>query len=235
MIRCQSARSRVIANCRGGLVQPAGLMSHSNHRIWLMTGLQQERHDCLRRSSGANRLFGLGMGGQPTERRTGDSHHICLCCHYMSTHDARNGSPCSLYPACGVYCGVGSTYGDGQAVLDTKLLQATEWAAQRTKRNRSALIRDALREHLQRLGFELEERDREGYASEPQLHAEALVWEAGGVAGGIARGIAFTVCTARQEEACSRTDTRQRHCLLSTVTVAPITSTIRGVRPSRPE
>jgi metal-responsive CopG/Arc/MetJ family transcriptional regulator len=66
-----------------------------------------------------------------------------------------------------------------QVVLDTKLLQATDRAAHRTKRNRSALIRDALREHLRRLEIRaLEERDRDGYANEPQMHAEALVWEA---------------------------------------------------------
>ena len=36
-------------------------------------------------------------------------------------------------------------------VLDTKLLQATDRAARRTKLNRSALIREAIRSHLQRL------------------------------------------------------------------------------------
>jgi metal-responsive CopG/Arc/MetJ family transcriptional regulator len=66
-----------------------------------------------------------------------------------------------------------------QVVLDTKLLQAADRAAHRTKRNRSALIRDALREHLRRLEMQgLEERDRKGYASEPQLPNEVLVWEA---------------------------------------------------------
>ena len=66
-----------------------------------------------------------------------------------------------------------------QVVLDTKLLQATDRAAQRAKQNRSALIRDALREHLRRLEIRaLEERDRDGYANEPPKHAEALVWEA---------------------------------------------------------
>ncbi|MGD0776570.1 MAG: ribbon-helix-helix domain-containing protein [Candidatus Solibacter sp.] len=65
-----------------------------------------------------------------------------------------------------------------QVVLDTKLLQAADRAAHRTRQNRSALIRDALREHLRRLQIRaLEERDRNGYASEPQRHAEALVWE----------------------------------------------------------
>ena len=66
-----------------------------------------------------------------------------------------------------------------QVVLDTKLLQATDRAAHRTKRNRSALIRDALREHLQRLEIRaLEQRDRDGYANGPQMLDEALVWEA---------------------------------------------------------
>ncbi len=38
-----------------------------------------------------------------------------------------------------------------QIVLDKKLLHAADQAAKRTKRNRSALVRDALREHLRRL------------------------------------------------------------------------------------
>ena len=38
-----------------------------------------------------------------------------------------------------------------QVVLDKKLLDAADQAAKRTKRNRSALVRDALREHLRRL------------------------------------------------------------------------------------
>ena len=40
-----------------------------------------------------------------------------------------------------------------QMVLDKKLLQATDRAARQTKRNRSALVRDALREHLRRLEY----------------------------------------------------------------------------------
>ena len=66
-----------------------------------------------------------------------------------------------------------------QVVLDAKLLQAADRAAHRTRKNRSALIRDALREHLRRLEIRgLEERDRDGYANAPQAHSEALVWEA---------------------------------------------------------
>jgi hypothetical protein len=66
-----------------------------------------------------------------------------------------------------------------QIVLDRKLLQATDRAAQRMKRNRSALVRDALREHLRRLEVrEREERDRQGYSKRPQTAEESLTWEA---------------------------------------------------------
>ena len=66
-----------------------------------------------------------------------------------------------------------------QIVLDKKLLQATDQAARQTKRNRSALVRDALREHLRRLEARTrEERDRQGYARQPQTADESRVWEA---------------------------------------------------------
>jgi metal-responsive CopG/Arc/MetJ family transcriptional regulator len=65
-----------------------------------------------------------------------------------------------------------------QIVLDKKLLHATDRAAKRTRRNRSALVRDALREHLRRLEVRAsEERDREGYSRQPQADAEARGWE----------------------------------------------------------
>lgn len=65
-----------------------------------------------------------------------------------------------------------------QVVLDKKLLQAADRAARRTKRNRSALVRDALREHLRKLEIRaLEERDREGYSRRPHAKEEALIWE----------------------------------------------------------
>lgn len=65
-----------------------------------------------------------------------------------------------------------------QIVLDKKLLQATDRAARRSKRNRSALVRDALREHLRKLEVRaLEERDRAGYAKHPQADAESASWE----------------------------------------------------------
>ena len=66
-----------------------------------------------------------------------------------------------------------------QVVLDKKLLQATDQAARQTKRNRSALVRDALREHLRRLEARArEERDRQGYSTRPQTTAEGDIWEA---------------------------------------------------------
>jgi metal-responsive CopG/Arc/MetJ family transcriptional regulator len=66
-----------------------------------------------------------------------------------------------------------------QIVLDEKLLQAADRAAKRTRRNRSALVRDALREHLRRLELRAsEERDRQGYSRHPQGEADARGWEA---------------------------------------------------------
>jgi len=65
-----------------------------------------------------------------------------------------------------------------QVVLDTRLLNETDRAARRTNRNRSALIRDALREHLRRLEVKtLEKRDREGYSRRPVGRDEARAWE----------------------------------------------------------
>ena len=66
-----------------------------------------------------------------------------------------------------------------QIVLDKKLLQATDQAARRMKRNRSALVRDALRDYLRRLEVRArEERDRQGYSTRPQTADELLRWEA---------------------------------------------------------
>ena len=66
-----------------------------------------------------------------------------------------------------------------QIVLDKKLLRAANQAARRTKRNRSALVRDALREHLRRLAIrDLEERDRAGYSKQRHSRGEASAWEA---------------------------------------------------------
>lgn len=66
-----------------------------------------------------------------------------------------------------------------QIVLDKRLLHAADQAARRTKRNRSALVRDALREHLRNLDLRArEERDRAGYSKQPQTRDEGRAWEA---------------------------------------------------------
>ena len=66
-----------------------------------------------------------------------------------------------------------------QVVLDSKLLRATEIAARRTKLNRSALIRDALRAHLRNLAIrERELRDRKGYGARPRNSEDLSGWEA---------------------------------------------------------
>jgi metal-responsive CopG/Arc/MetJ family transcriptional regulator len=66
-----------------------------------------------------------------------------------------------------------------QVVLDEQLLKAADHAARRSKKNRSELMREALREHLRRLEIKaMEERDREGYAKYPQKTEEAAAWEA---------------------------------------------------------
>ena len=63
-----------------------------------------------------------------------------------------------------------------QIVLDKNLLRSADQAARRTKQNRSALVREALREYLRRLEvLACEERDREGYARQPQV--ESHLWE----------------------------------------------------------
>ncbi len=65
-----------------------------------------------------------------------------------------------------------------QVVMDAKLLKAADVAARRRKVNRSALIREALQEHLKRLRIlELEERERRGYAAQPHRIEEYLPWE----------------------------------------------------------
>jgi metal-responsive CopG/Arc/MetJ family transcriptional regulator len=55
-----------------------------------------------------------------------------------------------------------------QIVLDSALLRAADGAAKRARINRSALIRKALREYLNRLSTrEREARDRQGYKEHP--------------------------------------------------------------------
>src|SRR5258708_4332808 len=65
-----------------------------------------------------------------------------------------------------------------QIVLDKELLEATDKTARRTRRNRSALVRDALRGHLQRLeGTALEGRDGQGYSKQHQSSGDSGLWE----------------------------------------------------------
>ena len=80
---------------------------------------------------------------------------------------------------CVIYCGVYCVHMEiVQIVLDKRLLQAADQAAKRTRKNRSALVRDALREHLQRLEIQAkEDRDRQGYSRKAQTRDETL-WEA---------------------------------------------------------
>jgi metal-responsive CopG/Arc/MetJ family transcriptional regulator len=64
-----------------------------------------------------------------------------------------------------------------QVVLDPELLKAADSAAKRQKVNRSALIREALRQHLKQLRErELEEQERRGYLAQPQREEEYLPW-----------------------------------------------------------
>jgi metal-responsive CopG/Arc/MetJ family transcriptional regulator len=63
-------------------------------------------------------------------------------------------------------------------VLDSKLLKAVDVAAEWQKVSRSALIRQALQEHPNRLHvLDLEERDRRGYQAKPQRVKEYRRWE----------------------------------------------------------
>ena len=65
-----------------------------------------------------------------------------------------------------------------QVVLEEKLLKDTDRVVRRKKTNRSALIREALREHLKRVEMrELEDRDRRGYEKRPQDPVEFAIWE----------------------------------------------------------
>ena len=65
-----------------------------------------------------------------------------------------------------------------QVVMGKQLLRAADRAARRLKQNRSALIREALRGHLERLSVrEREERDRCGYEKLRESAEDLAVWE----------------------------------------------------------
>jgi metal-responsive CopG/Arc/MetJ family transcriptional regulator len=57
-----------------------------------------------------------------------------------------------------------------QVVLEADLLRAADKVVRKLKTNRSALFREALREHLKRIdSAEREKRDREGYERYPDV------------------------------------------------------------------
>jgi len=65
-----------------------------------------------------------------------------------------------------------------QVVIEEDLLRSADRAARRLKVNRSALIREALRGHLQRLRTgDLESREREAYERTPDDPAEFAAWD----------------------------------------------------------
>jgi metal-responsive CopG/Arc/MetJ family transcriptional regulator len=65
-----------------------------------------------------------------------------------------------------------------QVVLEGELLKAADRAARRLKVNRSAFIRQAMREHLRALrAREREEADRSGYERKQESAAEMAAWD----------------------------------------------------------
>ena len=65
-----------------------------------------------------------------------------------------------------------------QVVLEGELLKAADRAARRLKINRSAFIREAMREHLRALRIrEREEADRKGYARSKESRVEMAAWD----------------------------------------------------------
>lgn len=66
-----------------------------------------------------------------------------------------------------------------QVVMEEALLRSADRAARRLKMNRSALIREAVRGHLERLRYrELERREREAFDRIPDDPTEFAVWDA---------------------------------------------------------
>lgn len=64
-----------------------------------------------------------------------------------------------------------------QVVMEGPLLKAADRAARRLKLNRSALIRQAVREHLKRLrGREMERQEAEAYERIPDDPEEFAAW-----------------------------------------------------------
>jgi metal-responsive CopG/Arc/MetJ family transcriptional regulator len=65
-----------------------------------------------------------------------------------------------------------------QVVIDSKLRETADRLAKRKKVNRSAIMREALREYAKRERIrEMEERDRRAYLAHPQTEEEIRMWE----------------------------------------------------------
>jgi hypothetical protein len=125
------------------------------------------------------------VGGR--HRRGEDSTVVEACCHAGLEVVGSEGEKFSLRvspgerggrPQWGRYCGWTPHMATIQIIVDEPLLKAPDREAKRQKMNRSALIRDALREHLKRLRQrDFEERDRRGYEAQPQRTEEYSPWE----------------------------------------------------------
>ncbi len=64
-----------------------------------------------------------------------------------------------------------------QIVIGKELLRAADRAARRHQVNRSAFVREAIREHLKREAAQARERrDRAGYEKRPLDPLESAVW-----------------------------------------------------------
>jgi metal-responsive CopG/Arc/MetJ family transcriptional regulator len=65
-----------------------------------------------------------------------------------------------------------------QVVIDSKLRQIADRLAKRKKVNRSALVREALREYAKRERIrEMEEREQTGYEAVPETEDDWRFWE----------------------------------------------------------
>jgi len=65
-----------------------------------------------------------------------------------------------------------------QVVIESELLAATDRAARRLNVNRSAFIRQAVREHLRALRVrQREEADRKGYEGAAESTADLAAWD----------------------------------------------------------
>jgi metal-responsive CopG/Arc/MetJ family transcriptional regulator len=66
-----------------------------------------------------------------------------------------------------------------QVVIDDGLLEAADRLAKRSKVNRSALLREALRAYLKKQHYrDLERREREAYEKRPDDLREIALWAA---------------------------------------------------------